>query len=98
MTKDVKDMIFTLIMADFDEHGIMQMTREARNSIVYSLVDLAKASEKIKELEKDRGILAEGFRYHNCNTCGRACEHRPMSGDRVRSNCFMWVAKDGEQE
>lgn len=97
-TNDVKEMIFDLMMADFDDHGLMQITREARDSIVDSMVDLAKASTRIKELEADREILSNDVNYHNCNTCNRSCSHRPLPGERVRSNCYMWVAKDGEQE
>ena len=90
MAKDVKDMIFALMMADFDENGLMKVTREARDSIVDSMVDLAKANNRIKSLEADRDILAEDVNFHNCNTCDKACVHRPLPGERVRSNCFMW--------
>ena len=95
------------MMADFDEYGVMQMSREVRDSVVDLLVDLAKANARIRELEADREILAKDVNYHNCNTCDRACEHRPAPGERVRSNCFKWEQyepitvthiKDGEQE
>ena len=87
---DVKEKIFELMMADFDEHGIAKITREAIGGIVDSLVELAKARNRIKGLEADINILTKDVSYHNCNTCALACEHRPMPGERTRSNCFKW--------
>ena len=93
-TTPEKEMIFALMMADFDEHGLMQITRETRDSIVDSISELAKAKRKIKALETDRNILTMDINWHNCNTCGRACQFRPLPGERVRSNCYAWLKKD----
>ena len=101
---DMKEMIFSLMMMDFDEHDIGEITKPARDAIVDNLVELAKARNKIKGLEADREILSRDVNYHNCNTCDRVCEYRPAPGERVRINCFKWVRhnadepKAGEQE
>ena len=105
---DIKEMIFSLMMMDFDEHDIGEITKPARNVIVDQIVELAKAKKKIKGLEADREILSRDINYHNCNTCDRACEYRPCPGEKVRANCFKWMqvenpvnvpaGKCGEQE
>ena len=97
-TNDVKEMIFDLMMADFDDHGIMQITRETMYGITDYLVELAKARKQIKGLKTDIEIITKDVNYRNCNTCLKACEYRPLPGEQVRSNCFRWVGKSGEQE
>ena len=60
---DLKDMIFALMMMDFDERGIGKITTDVRDSIVDKLVELEKS---IHKLEADREILSKDVNYHNC--------------------------------
>ena len=48
---DIKEMIFSLLMMDFDEHGIGEITKPARDVIVEQLIEFEKAKKKIKGLE-----------------------------------------------
>ena len=95
---DLKDMIFALMMMDFDERGIGEITTDVRDSIVDKIVELAKARNEIKGLKADREILSKNVGYHNCNTCKRECDFRPEPGENTRSNCFGWYGKDGDEQ
>ena len=49
---DAKGMIFELMMADTDENGCMCITREVRESIIHTLIELYKKASKVKPGKK----------------------------------------------
>lgn len=49
---DVKGIIFELMMADTDGNGCMRITREVRESIIDTLIELYKKASKVKPEKK----------------------------------------------
>ncbi len=67
--------------------------------LVRDAIELLKEQQqRIEQLEIDRDILVKDINTNNCNTCKRECEHRPIPGDVVRVNCFMWEGRGNENE
>lgn len=54
---------------------------------------LKEQQQRIEQLEIDRDILVKDINTNNCNTCKRECEYRPIPGNVVRVNCFMWEGR-----
>lgn len=73
------------------EPGIEQTCREILMTDALEL--LKEQQQRIEQLEIDRDILVKDINKNNCNTCKRECEHRPIPGDVVRANCFLWEGR-----
>lgn len=58
-----------------------------------ALALLKEQQQRIEQLEIDIDILVKDINTNNCNTCKRECEYRPIPGDVVRVNCFMWEGR-----